>query len=112
MARLTKKSPDFFEENPFDPVNAAIGDKQKPRPDSTGKGAAPEKRKAGFYLSARILERFNRNFYELKLLGRPIENKSALLEAMIDFALDDIEKAGDSRILERLQTVASEGGPF
>jgi hypothetical protein len=104
MAKKTKKSPDFFEENPFDPVNAAIGDGQKLRSAATGKGAASEKRKAGFYLSNRILERFNRNFYELKLQGRPVENKSALLEAVIDFALDDIEQAADSRILKRLQT--------
>jgi len=105
MARKTRKSLEFFEENPFDPVNAAIGDAPKPRSDD-GKGAVPEKRKAGFYLSARILERFNRNFYELKLQGRPVDNKSALLEAVIDFALDDIERAGDSRILKRLQASA------
>jgi hypothetical protein len=106
MAKKTKKSPDFFEENPFDPVNAAIGDGQKLRPAVAGKAAAAEKRKAGFYLSTRILERFNRNFYELKLQGRPVENKSALLEAVIDFALDDIEQAADSRILKRLQTTS------
>ena len=104
MAKKTKKSPDFFEENPFDPVSAAIGDGQKLRPVAAGKSAAGEKRKAGFYLSTRILERFNRNFYELKLQGRPIDNKSALLEAVIDFALDDIERAAESRILKRLQT--------
>ncbi|MFZ0614196.1 MAG: hypothetical protein WAM73_18280 [Desulfobacterales bacterium] len=105
MARKTRKSPEFFEENPFDPVDAAIGDTQKPR-STDPRGAAPEKRKAGFYLSARILERFNRNFYELKLQGRPVENKSALLEAVIDFALDDIERAGESLILKRLQSSA------
>jgi hypothetical protein len=108
MAKKTKKSPDFFEENPFDPVNAAIGDGQTQRSALVGKGAAAEKRKAGFYLSTRILERFNRNFYELKLQGRPVENKSALLEAVIDFALDDIEQAAGSRILKRLQTASPE----
>ena len=51
----------------------------------------------------RILERFNRNFYELKLQGRSVENKSALLEAVIDFALDDIDQGADSRISETSQ---------
>ena len=103
MAKRTKKSPEFFEDNPFDPVNAATGTVPKTRSGSVGRDPRPPKRKVGFYLSATVLERFNRSFYELKLQGQSIENKSALIEAVLDFALDDIERGGESRILKRLE---------
>jgi hypothetical protein len=65
------------------------------------KGAADEKQKAGFYLSKTTLTRFNRTFYALKLEGVSVLNKSALLEAALAFALDDIEKGGGSEVLKR-----------
>lgn len=103
MARRTKDSPDFFDENPFDPVNAATGAGSKRSLGNKGKDPGTEKRKAGFYLSIDILDRFNRQFYKLKLKGPAVENKSALLEAALDFALDDIERGSDSRLLKRLR---------
>lgn len=80
---------DFFEENRIDPVQTVTG----------GKPAAVAKKKAGFYLSVEILERFNRKFFELKLAGCPIENKSALVEAALKFALNDLDRGDDSQVL-------------
>ena len=82
---------DFFEENRIDPIQAATG----------GKPAAAKK-KAGFYLSLDILERFNRKFFELKLAGCPVENKSVLVEAALKFALNDLDRGPDSRVLGSL----------
>ncbi len=48
MAKKTKKSPDFFEENPFDPVNAAIGDGQKQRSALPAKGPQRKSARPGF----------------------------------------------------------------
>ena len=102
MAKKTNKPPDFFEENPFDPVSAASGSSRKNPRESIKKTVDEPKRKAGFYLSAKILDRFNRKFYELKLEGLSIVNKSALLEAALSFALDDMDKGNRSRILANL----------
>ena len=99
MAKQTNKPPDFFEENPFDPVSAASGSSQKNPQESIKKSVDEQKRKAGFYLSTKILDRFNRKFYELKLEGHSIVNKSALLEAALSFALDDMDKGNRSKIL-------------
>jgi hypothetical protein len=66
------------------------------------KNAADTKRKAGFYLSVDILNRFNRKFHELKLVGVAIENKSALLELALSFALDDMDRSHESRLLSHL----------
>lgn len=111
MAADKKKIPDFFEDHPLDPVDTATG---YPHPNSqeTASGAASPrkaaavkaKRKAGFYLSVDILERFTRKFHELKLAGAPIENKSSLVELALTFALDDLDKDGESDVLERLNT--------
>jgi hypothetical protein len=103
MAKRMKKSPDFFEHNPLDPVNAATGTADKPRSRTANSGLKPQKRKVGFYLSESLLERFNRSFYELKLKGQSIENKSALLEAVLEFALDDIDRGDDSHIIKGFQ---------
>ena len=83
---------DFFEENRIDPIQAATG----------GKPAPVAKKKAGFYLSVETLDRFNRKFFELKLAGCPIENKSALVEAALKYALNDIDRGDDSRVLNAL----------
>ena len=86
-------SADFFEENPLDPIQAATG----------GKPAPVAKKKAGFYLSIELLDRFTMKFHELKLAGIPIENKSALVEAALNFALDDIDQREQSRVLHSLR---------
>jgi hypothetical protein len=53
---------------------------------------------AEFYLSGDLLGRFNSRFYEPKLPSAPVENKSALLEAALAFALEDLDRGADSRI--------------
>ncbi len=119
MADRRKQTPDFFEDDAFDPVDTATGYPNQPpaklservsatrevRPVKRGGEASasvPNKKKAGFYLSADVLERFNLKFYELKLAGVTIENKSNLLELVLAFALDDIDKGQQSRILKRI----------
>ena len=73
------------------------------RPQSRPKKAGDKgaKKKAGFYLSVALLERFNRKFHELNLSGMSVENKSALLEAALSFALDDMDKGRESVVLDR-----------
>lgn len=82
--------PDIFDDNPVDPMTVAI---RSPR-----KKAPLPKKKAGFYISESLLDRFNRRFHQLKLDGVPIENKSALVEIALTLALDDLDK-GDQGIL-------------
>jgi len=89
-----KTIPDFFDEKRMDPVSVATG-----RPAS--KSAVP-KRKAGFYFSEALLDRFNRKFHQLKLDGVPVENKSALAEMALHFALDDMDRGEASQLLRRL----------
>ena len=113
MATGRRKTPDFFNEDGFDPVNSATGYRQRfsdsekiPASGSdirTDPAAGPAvKKKAGFYLSVQILERFTRKFHELKLAGFAINNKSALLELALSFALDDLDKGSESRVLQHL----------
>lgn len=93
-------TPDFFESTTIDPVKAASGGAGRSSP---GRPPSPvPKKKAGFYLSKDVIERFDRTFYTLKLSGHGIENKSALLEAALAFALNDLERGNDSVILARL----------
>ena len=98
MAKKRTDPVDFFEESSIDPIAAATGSGPARR-DRVDPAAAGVKQKAGFYLSRRILERFNRKFYELKMKGEAIGNKSALLEAALDYALDDIDQGSESRVL-------------
>ena len=88
-------SPDFFEAHDIDPGAAA-----------TGRGAArPEpiaKKKAGFYLSESLLDRFNRRFHQMKLDGLSIDNKSALVEIALRFALDDLDLGKESKLVSIL----------
>jgi hypothetical protein len=83
-----KKSPDFFEEHALDPLTTATGNKPQSPPIV--------KKKAGFYLSEALLERFNRRFHQMKLDGVAVENKSALMEIVLVFALDDLDKGKSS----------------
>lgn len=100
MASGKKVFPDFFEDTPLDPMRLATGGRTPGRGRRVG-GA--EKKKVGFYLPVDLLERFTRKFHELKLAGAAIENKSALVEIALAFALDDLDKGGASRLLEGLQ---------
>lgn len=93
-------TPDFFESTAIDPVKAASGGSGRGTP---GRPPSPvPKKKAGFYLSKDVIERFDRTFYTLKLSGHSIENKSSLLEAALVFALDDLDRGDDSVIFARL----------
>jgi hypothetical protein len=89
-----KDLPDFFENAPLDPVRSATGKPQA--------APAKAKKKAGFYLSLNLIERFDRKFHELKLAGTAIDNKSNLLEAALAFALDDLDRGERSQVLKRL----------
>lgn len=112
MASDKKKTLNLPEDNPFDPVSSATGPANESRTaalkkasieESKKKPGSAKKKKAGFYLSLDILERFNRKFHTLKLEGLAIENKSALLEACLSFALDDMDKNAKSRILKTFE---------
>ena len=110
MATGRNKLPDFFSEDGIDPVESAIGNRKRLTENnaaSSGKAAKSgmsTKKKAGFYLSREILERFNLKFHELKLAGVAIDNKSTLLELALIFALDDLDKGGKSRVLQGLRS--------
>jgi hypothetical protein len=112
MATGRSKTPDFFNENGLDPVDIATGhpqgspvDKSAASSPSTKSGPGTDtvaKKKAGFYLSVDLLNRFNLKFHELKLAGVAIDNKSTLLESALGFALDDMDKGNDSQVLQKL----------
>ncbi len=100
MASAKKPFPDFFEETPIDPVRAATG-KQR-RAGTRGPLPGVGKKKVGYYLSVDTIDRFNRKFHQLKLAGSAIENKSALVELALAYALEDLDKGDDSRLKDRL----------
>jgi hypothetical protein len=107
MPTRRNQTPDLFADRQPDPVDAATGRRGSPalrRPlgRRADRGAPELKRKAGFYLSDELLGRFNTRFYELKLAGVAVENKSALLEAALAYALDDLDRGADSRILKAI----------
>ncbi len=113
MATGRRKAPEFFDEDGLDPVETATGYPQNSPEDkpATSSGAAAQtgragemavKKKAGFYLSVDILNRFTLKFHELKLAGVAIDNKSTLLEAALGFALDDMDKGQGSQVLKKI----------
>jgi hypothetical protein len=104
MTSSKKNMPNFFEDSPYDPVQTATGPDQATQEEKPAKAsvAGVYKKKAGFYLSADILDRFNRKFHELKLAGIAIENKSILLERALVFALDDMDKGTQSQVLKKI----------
>lgn len=111
MSKTRREQPDFFDDNFFDPISAAIGPDrgrgdEEDRPAKL-KEVKPEirKKKAGFYLPVDLLDRFTRKFHELKLAGADIENKSALVELALAFTLDDIDKGENSRVLRKIKPV-------
>lgn len=112
MAANKKNSHDFFDDAPMDPVETATGYAkhltENPRQFSgaaNAEGAAnfAPKKKAGFYLSVDVLERFTLKFHELKLAGVAVDNKSTLLELVLAFALDDLDKGEQSHLLQKLR---------
>ena len=110
MATGKNKLPDFFSGDGIDPVESATGNRQ-PLPEDSGTSSGKDaktgmstKKKAGFYLSKEIIERFNFKFHELKLAGIAIDNKSTLLELALAFALDDLDKGRKSRVLQKLRS--------
>lgn len=92
----TNPPPDFFEEHRLDPVATAA------RTPSNRRGAAVAKKKAGFYLSEALLRRFDRQFHQLKIDGVPVENKSALLELALEYALADLAREEKSVLLRKM----------
>lgn len=102
MAVKSKDTPDLFADTPLDPVEAATGLQSQSSPHQAALSTAAKK-KAGFYLSVDLLQRFTLKFHELKLAGLPIDNKSTLLELALAFALDDMDKGKASKVLQRLQ---------
>jgi hypothetical protein len=90
------KSPDFFDDPVLDPLAVATGRRIPP-------AMRRVKKKAGFYLSETLLERFNRRYHQLKLEGAAVENKSALLESALAFALDDLDRGVQSRLAPTLK---------
>ncbi|MFO7709210.1 MAG: hypothetical protein R6V84_13650 [Desulfobacterales bacterium] len=108
MTKHRARPPELFEETGPDPIDAACGPRHTlppapaPRPERPAAGA-DLKRKAGFYLSDELLARFNKKFYQLKLAGAAVDNKSALLEAALDFALEDLDRGAASRVLQRIK---------
>jgi len=113
MAAKRKDTPDFFAQTALDPVESATGYEipSSQSPDtgplsaaSPGKADnAASKKKAGFYLSVDVLQRFTLKFHELKLAGVAIDNKSTLLELALSFALDDMDRGRASRVLQKLK---------
>jgi hypothetical protein len=90
------RSPDFFETHELDPLAAATGRKKAP--------AMPvAKKMGGFYLSESLLERFNLGFHQMKVDGISIENKSALVEMALKFALDDLDRGKRSALVSALK---------
>ena len=108
MVQKKNKAPDFFDPGPFDAVSLATGQNRSEKKNSSieekKNSSAINKKKAGFYLSAEILERFSRTFYALKLEGGiSIDNKSTLVEAALKLALDDIDR-GDRSVIRKMLT--------
>ena len=101
MATRRKNVPDLFADTSLDPVESATG-YQKPPPPSQRVVNTAAKKKAGFYLSVDIIERFTLKFHEIKLAGLAVDNKSTLLELALSFALDDMDKGNNSRVLQKL----------
>lgn len=78
---------DFFHETGFDPLIAAV----------RGENRDSDKKKVGFYISLKLLERFDKTFYTLKIDGR-VDNKSAFVEKLLAYALDVIDHEGLEKI--------------
>ncbi|MFP4040051.1 MAG: hypothetical protein ACLFS7_05855 [Desulfosudaceae bacterium] len=105
------RKPDFLDTGRLDPVSVATGPARAGQNNSSKEeqknSSKDEKKKAGFYLSADLLDRFNRAFYELKLAGPAVGNKSTLVEAALELALEDLGRGRQSRIRKMLAEARS-----
>jgi hypothetical protein len=101
MATRRKDVPDLFADTSLDPVESATGYRKTSSASPRAVNTAAKK-KAGFYLSMDVLERFTLKFHELKLAGVAVDNKSTLLELALSFALDDMDKGNNSQVLQKL----------
>jgi hypothetical protein len=106
MADKKNSPPEFHDDTHiFDPVTAATGRATPAEREPAEKPPVElPKKKVGFYLPVDVADRFDRKFYELKLAGQPVENKSALLEAALELALDDLDRDRESVILRQLRS--------
>lgn len=105
-ASETNTPPDFFEEHSLDPVTTAARTTAARTTAARTPGRAPAavpKKKAGFYLSEALLTRFDRQFHQLKIDGVPVENKSALVELALEYALADLAREAGSVLLRKLE---------
>ncbi len=93
--------PDLFADTSLDPVESATGYHKTPLPSQRAVNPAVKK-KAGFYISVDLLQRFTLKYHELKLAGVAVDNKSILLELALSFALDDMDKGNNSQVLKKL----------
>ncbi|MEJ2286285.1 MAG: hypothetical protein P8X85_22140 [Desulfobacterales bacterium] len=93
--------PDLFADTSLDPVESATGYQKTPLPSQRAVNPAVKK-KAGFYISVDLLQRFTLKYHELKLAGVAVDNKSTLLELALSFALDDMDKGNNSQVLKKL----------
>lgn len=98
MGTEKEHSIDFFDDSEFDPVSTAVGNEAGEDLTSRKKDGGIPKKKAGFYLSIDMIDRFNRKFHELKLAGVDIDNKSTFLEILMTVALEDLDRDDDSRV--------------
>lgn len=101
MATRRKNIPDLFADTSLDPVESATGYQKTPLPSQRAVNPAVKK-KAGFYISVDLLQRFTLKYHELKLAGVAVDNKSTLLELALSFALDDMDKGNNSQVLKKL----------
>ncbi len=101
MATRRKNMPDLFADTSLDPVESATGYQKTPLPSQRAVNPAVKK-KAGFYISVDLLQRFTLKYHELKLAGVAVDNKSTLLELALSFALDDMDKGNNSQVLKKL----------
>jgi hypothetical protein len=102
MATRRKNMPDLFADTSLDPVESATGYQKTPLPSQRAVKPAVKK-KAGFYISVDLLQRFTLKYHELKLAGVAVDNKSTLLELALSFALDDMDKGNNSQVLKKLE---------
>ena len=58
-----------------------------------------KKKKVSFYLPEDLAASLNQVFYSLKMKGSPIKNKSNLMASIIRFALNDLEKNENSKLI-------------
>lgn len=59
-----------------------------------------KKKKVSYYLPEALAESLNQVFYSLKMKGSPVKNKSNLMASIITFALNDLEKNENSKLIK------------